>query len=275
MIMKNAAILLWLLSNLLSMRTQGQERTCTETCNNGYNHNYLECIEDMINVGSLFDKFGVSVFGGDTKVSLSEERKIGDEALREAKGKYKIITTGEKYQRVNEILQRLTYKVQKPQGYTFSIHLLESDVINAWTCGGQIFITTAIYDFCISKDEIACIIGHEISHNLLGHLNFRMKKMKIAGEWGVAGQLAAVLGTIATAAFGQEDEAHSDLLGVDLAKAAGYRSCEAIHLWERMAEKQGSFDGLTNFLSSHPHPEKRSVCIKNHLQRRYSINCEQ
>jgi predicted Zn-dependent protease len=229
----------------------------------------------MISVPSDIDVIGVDILKGVLKVNVSrqEEINIGSESLRDAQKKYKFITSGEKINNLNAIMQKLTSKVQKPQGYSFQIYLIQTDIVNAWTAGGKIFFTTAMYDFCANSDEIACILGHEIAHNLLGHINYRLTKMKMSGQFGEVGQIAGALGMLATTSFGQGDEAHSDLLGIDIAKAAGYRPCTAVSLWERMSEKAGSYDAFSNFLSSHPHPEKRAECITKHISSKYSVKC--
>lgn len=275
--MRNKYLQLIFISQILFLSLSAQVKQCAETCNNSYKHNYSRCIDEMIDAGTKIEQAGVELIGGffdkPVRVSLQEEVNAGNESLNDSKRKFKFISSGEKINNLNSIMQRLISKVQKPQGYNFQIYLIETDIINAWTCGGKIFFTTAMYDFCQNSDEIACILGHEIAHNLLGHINFRLKKMKIAGQFGAPGQIAGIFGMYATASFGQEDEAHSDLLGVDIAKAAGFRPCTAVSLWERMSEKSGSYNTLSNFLSSHPHPEKRVDCITGHISSKYSLKC--
>jgi predicted Zn-dependent protease len=258
---------------------QAQSRPCSQTCNGSITHSYLECIASsgsgsIINGLSVFADIGRESFGTNIRVSKQEEVTAGEELLKQAKEKYKFITNGSKHQTLQVMLQRLVSRVQKLQGYTFKVFLIETETINAWTSGGMIFVTTAIYDFCNNEDEIASIIGHEISHNLLGHINARLRDIKIASRFGLPGIIAGSIGMLATQSIGQEDEAHSDLLGVDIAYAAGYRVCEGISLWSRMAEKSGEFSELANFLNSHPHPDKRAICIKDHLNSKYSLKCQ-
>lgn len=275
---RNSSLLVILILISSFSSSYAQDKPCSETCNNGTKHSYLQCIGssnsgDIINVGSMVSDFGRDLLGGDIKVSRKEEFDAGEELLKDSKSKYKFISTGDKIQNLQIILQKLVAKVQKPQGYTFNIYLIQTDEINAWTCGGKIFFTTAIYDFCKSDDEIACILGHEVSHNLLGHINTKLKDLKIASQFGIPGMITASVGMFATQSIGQKNEAHSDLLGVDIAYAAGYKICEATSLWKRMAEKAGEFSELSNFLSSHPHPEKRVICLSNHINTKYSLKC--
>jgi predicted Zn-dependent protease len=270
--MKNLCLAI-LFASIIQTTLRAQDKPCTETCNNNIKHSYLSCIEDIINVGTVFTDLGREFFGGDVKVSFKDEFNAGEELLRESKKKYTFINSGEKFQNLNSMLAKLVSKIQNRQSYTFNVYLIETDEINAWTCGGKIFFTTGIYNFCENNDEIASILGHEISHNLLGHINSRLKDLKIANQFGIPGMLAAAVGMAATQSIGQKNEAHSDLLGVDLVSAAGYKICEAISLWKRMSEKSGDFNVLSNFLSSHPHPEKRAICIANHIKTKYQLKC--
>jgi predicted Zn-dependent protease len=274
--MKQNLKFFFILLSLVSLQhyVHAQEDTpCSKTCNNSVKHDYKSCIDETINGAD--DVVGIikGVTTAGVKVSIKEEMELGNEALADAKKKYKFVSSGTKLDNLKRIMQSLVSRVQKPQGFSFSIYLLDTDVLNAWTCGGKIFFTTAMYDFCKNNDEIACILGHEISHNLLGHINKKLIYYKAASQFGIFGQVVASIGSVLTTSFGQKDEAHSDLLGVDLARASGYRECESISLWKRMAEKSGKFDNLSNFLSSHPHPEKRAECLSKHLNKTYSKEC--
>lgn len=275
--MKNYILLFVLFFVLDSLRSQS--RSCSQTCNSNAAHSFLECVAssgsgDLINGLSVMVDLGREFFGSNIKVSRQDESRAGEELLTDARKKYKFVNTGDKYLTLQTILQKLVARIQKPQGYSFKIYLIESEVVNAWTCGGMIFVTTAIYDFCKSVDEIACIVGHEISHNLLGHINTRLRDLKIAGQFGLPGMISASIGMFATQSIGQQDESHSDLLGVDLAYAAGYKVCDGVSLWNRMAEKSGEFSEIANFISSHPHPEKRAICLQDHLKSKFNLKCE-
>ncbi|MBM3431830.1 MAG: hypothetical protein FJX92_02345 [Bacteroidetes bacterium] len=250
-----------------------QKIPCSKTCNNNIKHDFQSCIDGTITGGGDLEKMIFEMCCTSVKVSVKEEMDFGNDAMEETKKEYKFITTGPQVAKLKTILNNLVSKIQKPQGFVFSVYLLDSDVLNAWTCGGKIYFTTEMIDFCKSDDEIACIMGHEISHNLLGHINEKLRRFKASESFPILGQFAYTLASVLTTPFGQEDEAHCDLLGIDLARAAGYRGCEAIPLWNRMAEKSGEYDDVSNYFSSHPHPEKRVDCIAAHIKSTYSTQC--
>lgn len=239
-----------------------------------YDFSCMESDDDwswFINAGSEMEKEVLKNYG--SPVTIQEEKAVGDSSFAEIKKKYTIVQSGEKYLNIKSILTRLVQKINKPRGFSYQIYLLESDGLNAFTIGGKIYFTTSMYNFCISDDERACIIGHEIAHNELGHINENLSRMKTAGEFGAVGQISASVGSLLTTSFNQKNETHCDFIGIDLAQSAGFKACSSVSLWKRMMESEGKKVQLEEFFSSHPYSGKRADCSKNHLKVNYAINC--
>jgi predicted Zn-dependent protease len=229
-------------------------------------------ISSFINFGSDLEKELLGTFGD--PVSIEEEIECGDSTLVQMRKEGNLISTGSDYVRVKTILQKLTVKIKDPRGFSYSIYLLKSEDINAFTVGGKIFFTTAMLAFCNSDDEIACIVGHEIAHNELGHINEGISRLKTAGRFGEIGQMSSAVASLATTSFNQKNEAHSDFIGIDLAYAAGYNGCAGAELWKRMKKQEGDHTGIDTFFSSHPFSEKREICTKNHIVSNYKVECD-
>ena len=70
----------------------------------------------------------------------------------------------------------------------------------------------------------------------------------------------------------QKNEAHCDLVGIDLAFGAGYAVCDNVKLWERMSLDEDS-DNIMGIFSSHPYSIKRSDCSKRHIESTYNLKC--
>jgi galactitol-specific phosphotransferase system IIB component len=235
----------------------------------------FSCLEDENDLGSTriinefesIDSELTNVFGGE--ISISEEEQIGEDLLTDCRQRYRFIESGVKLQNIQGILKLLVKQIKKPKGYNYKIYLLESNELNAFTAGAKIFVTTTMYDFCKSNDELACIIGHEINHNELGHIKQHLQKKRILTEVG------ATLQQILTVSFGQKKEVHCDMTGIDLAIAAGYNGCVNIGLWKRMkkASQEGNYNAFENLLRSHPYSDKRAKCSKNHISKNYGFNC--
>ena len=43
-----------------------------------------------------------------------------------------------------------------------------------------------MYSFCKTNDELACVIGHEINHNELGHIKEHLQKERLISAEGAA-----------------------------------------------------------------------------------------
>ena len=202
-------------------------------------------------------------------VSIKEEMDYGELVYSDTRSEYDFVSSGKRLKNLENLLNILVKNIQNAKGFRYSIYLLKSDELNAFTAGGKIFVTTGMYDFCKSNDELACVIGHEIYHNELGHINEILMKQNLLTPDG-----AMILGTI-TASFGQKKETHCDLNGIDLAISAGFNACVSVELWDRMkkASGEGEYNVLDNIFRTHPYSEKRGACNLNHIQTNYNFDC--
>jgi len=145
----------------------------------------------------------------------------------------------------------------------------EPDTVNAWCMAGG---RMAMYTGLLQKvkptdDELAQVMGHEISHALANHTAEKMS-MQMATSLGVAAvgmatdnkkialtgaALAAMLAVNLPNSRAAEKEA--DRIGIELAARAGYDPAAAVSLWRKMgAVSKGA---PPQFLSTHPDPENR------------------
>jgi predicted Zn-dependent protease len=238
----------------------------------------FSCLEtNAISTGVSFfgdlERSMLSTFG--VEVSLEEEIAAGKEVFKAIEKTGNIISHP-KESDLRKILKELTSGLKEPRGFKYSIHVMDTTELNAFTIGGYIFITTEMLDFCQSDDELACIIGHEISHNELGHINEQLKRIKTAEVTfgSTMGSWAAQTGQIMILSFNQKNEAHCDALGVDLADLADYNGCAASELWQRMSDLDGEKPFAGIFFRSHPYSSDRKTCVLEHLKRNYEHTCE-
>ena len=259
----NKLIFTFILSFLsFSLLSQKKKIVYDFTCMESSATNWLSDMEK-----NLIDSYG-------SEVSLMEEKELGQTLLTECKIEYKFIESGSELHNLKKILKSLKAQIKNPKGFDYEIYYIDDKTINAFTAGGKIFFTSGMYKFCLDKNEIASIIGHEISHNELGHIKQNISKAKTYdyylgkefGEWTL------LISNLITMSFNQKNETHCDLVGIDLAQGAGYQSCNAVSLWKRMQIKDGPESDL-NFLSTHPYSGRRAECARFHLQKNYSINC--
>jgi predicted Zn-dependent protease len=129
--------------------------------------------------------------------------------------------------------------------------------------GGFIYVTRPLLEFCdFGKDEIACVIGHEMGHVVHGHAMERITNQFLtSAATRVAripgGRLSRWILTAGTdllhSAYSRNQEIDADEFGTRLAAAAGYDPRAAIRVFERLQDLEA--DGalpLAQYFASHP-----------------------
>jgi predicted Zn-dependent protease len=141
--------------------------------------------------------------------------------------------------------------------------------------GGKMVVFTGLLDrLQLTDDEIAMVMGHEMTHALREHARSRAAKTTLTnvGAGAVAiliggdvGQIAKVSGGLLTLKFNRDDEREADLIGMELAARAGYNPEAGISLWEKMNQTAKNTQPV--LLSTHPGGEERMRRIKASLKR--------
>jgi len=240
----------------------------------------ISCLVEQTDEGKLIKILGDTkneVLGVDqVEVSVEEEKEVGLEVKVQIEQEYNYSQNPIYTERIKRIFSKLMSKMDNPK-FDYEYHIVESEDINAFTAGGQVFIFTGIIDFAANDDELACILGHEIYHNELGHIGDKLKEMKVAQNWfgeGL-GDLAYYVTSLVSTSFNQENEVYSDLYGLDLAVKSGYDGCAGIGFWERMHTNEEASDGsfIERFFRSHPYSQERASCNRAHIDRNYYHQC--
>ena len=193
------------------------------------------------------------------------------QTLGTAKQKGNLDTDPALTQRVKRVTDRLIVQAGNmspaSRSWQWSVAVINEPTLNAWCMpGGKMAIYTGIIQTLnLSDDEIAEIMGHEISHALLGHGRERMSRAmatEAALKLGsvMAGHDMTVLAPVADIALtlpnSRESESEADRYGIELAARAGYDPHAAVKLWEKMSQaNKGSQP--PQFLSTHPSPSNR------------------
>jgi predicted Zn-dependent protease len=177
------------------------------------------------------------------------------------------------------VAQAIAYRPET-EAWEWSVRVIdEPETVNAWCmAGGRMAIYTGLIDkLNATDDEIAQVMGHEISHALLAHTAERMSRAMAlslgltaaaistsgsdSGQYAVQGAaLAAVVAL--ELPNSRNSEAEADVVGIEIAAKAGYDPRAAETLWSKMAEQSGSGDSRFDFLSTHPAPVKRMETLR-------------
>lgn len=215
----------------------------------------------------------------DVEVTVEEEEEAGEECYRKMKNDYKFLKHDNRLDELKSILSNLEREIPNKMGFNYQIFLVKNkenpDMLNAFTMGGKIYFTTAMFDFCKNEDERASIIGHEINHNELGHINEKIKIIK-ASEQILPGssEISYTIYQILNTPFNSKNEAECDLHGIDLCVCAGYKHCSTADVWNRMKEGESEYNVIESLFRTHPYSQKREDCAKHHIQSNYQIDCD-
>src|SRR5215831_6958083 len=194
--------------------------------------------------------------------------------IRTEKPKGNVNSNPEQVERVRGIAKRLIPQTavfrKDAVDWKWEVNVLTSPEINAWCMpGGKIAFYSGILEkLQLTDEEIAAVMGHEISHALREHARERASQ-QLATSVG-ASAVGAVLGIGQTGTdlagmvgqvtyllpYSRIHETEADRMGVELAARAGYDPRAAITLWQKMA-KLSSGGAPPALLSTHPSNEAR------------------
>jgi predicted Zn-dependent protease len=202
------------------------------------------------------------------------------QTLKEADTKKTLNTNVQETERVRTIAKRLIAQttVFRPDAanWKWEVNVQESKELNAYCMpGGKIMVYSGLIEkLNTTDDELASVMGHEISHALREHGRERMSEA-YAQQIGLLG-LAAIVGATtnnknnaaATAQVGaavaavaltlphsREQEREADRMGLELSARAGYDPNAAVSLWRKMGANGGGKP--PEWLSTHPSDESR------------------
>ena len=182
-------------------------------------------------------------------------------------------------ERVRGIAKRLipqtaVFRKDAPD-WKWEVNVITSPEVNAWCMpGGKIAVYTGLIEkLQITDDELAAVMGHEISHALREHGRERASQQLatsagasllgvvadvfVPGTGQATTGLAGVVGQVTyELPYSRIHETDADRMGVELAARAGYDPRAAVALWQKMA-KLSSGGAPPKLLSTHPSHEDR------------------
>ncbi|HEX2606323.1 MAG TPA: M48 family metallopeptidase [Flavisolibacter sp.] len=177
--------------------------------------------------------------------------------------------------RLDKTLKDLLAVREKPSAIQYSIYALDDTAINAFTFGGHIYVTKAMYDRCKNRQALLyAIVGHEIGHSEKGHIKKTIQEMQLADKvFGEEGITIYQLKKLLTASFNQHNELEADYYGTDLSYQLKQDLCAPVSFWEEMARQENEYSKLEDFFRSHPFSSLRAQCLKDHISSNFGVRC--
>ncbi|MCZ2846013.1 MAG: M48 family metallopeptidase [Candidatus Bathyarchaeota archaeon] len=216
--------------------------------------------------------------------NLEKEKKLGETLSQDIEKEYGLEKDPNQNRLVNEIGQKLA-KYSDLEGMNYYFRILKKEGPNAFSIpGGYVYVTSDLFAYTQSDDEIAGILAHEIAHIIHNHAlkqtrdNTKFTLLTILGVLLTGEPDVAVLGKLTTITFlnqySREYEEEADLTAINLLMKAGYNPVGFLTYMERQYSRE-MFKPLIDFgiYQTHPDTINRVNYIKEKLQeKRIEIN---
>ncbi|MBI3447156.1 MAG: M48 family metallopeptidase [Magnetospirillum sp.] len=151
---------------------------------------------------------------------------------------------------------------------SITLHVIDRPDVNALALpGGDVILFAGLIAKADSPDEIAGVLGHELTHIGRRHVSAAMIRgmgvgviaTLITGD--ASGLVASGIGAALAGAYSRDDEAEADRGGMDLLERAGIGSDGMITFFRRLEDMEGKPGMLTQWLGTHPEAGARAAAI--------------
>lgn len=196
-------------------------------------------------------------------VSGDQMNQMGIASFNDMKQKIPLSKDGKASAYVSCVAHAITRELGTDQKW--EVQVFDDKQVNAFALpGGKIGVYTGLLKVATTQDQLAAVIGHEVSHVIAGHSAERVSE-GMATQVGVSvasaatGVNANMLGLASNVFFtlphSRTQESEADLLGLDLMSKAGFDPRASVTLWQNMAKAGGQKP--PEMLSTHPSDDTR------------------
>jgi predicted Zn-dependent protease len=213
------------------------------------------------------------------KPSKGQQVKLGTQAADEIRRKQQVLPDSDPRVRlVRKIGNRLLGTVDmKGLPWKFSFDVIQSKEVNAFALpGGPTFVYTGLLDKLESEDELAGVMGHEMTHVLKEHwaaqyAATQKRELGIGILLGVLHansafqNLGSLVDVMEATKYSRKEESQADAGGFDKMVGAGYNP-EGMADVFRMFAKTSSGGQSVPFLADHPSDKSRISRIESMIQ---------
>ena len=225
--------------------------------------------------------------GDESAAALSpqDERRIGEEFMRQARAQLEILDDPELNEYVQQLGRRLTTGAENQPGFHF--FLINNKTINAFAVpGGYIGVHTGLLLAARNEAEVAAVLAHEAAHITQRHIPRLIAESRrisgpalaallagilIAASGGQGGEAAVALTTAGLAQhelnFTRGFEQEADRIGMTILNKAGYDARAMPAFFEQMEIQSRLYENnLPEFLRTHPITGRRIAESRNHAE---------
>jgi predicted Zn-dependent protease len=235
--------------------------------------------------------------GDGNEMTATEERRLGDSIARELYRDPDYVDDPVVYEYVQQVWQRLLAAArlrgeitpELDERFAWVILMGRDPAINAFALpGGYMGLNMGLVAVVGSRDELATVLGHEMSHITQRHISRMMAAQSKQTPWMLAGM---ILGIIAAAksnsgdagsamimgsqaymmqsqlSFSRDMEREADRIGFGVMTQAGYAPQGAASMFEKLQYASRLNDnGSYPYLRSHPLTSERIADMQSRFQ---------
>jgi predicted Zn-dependent protease len=201
--------------------------------------------------------------------SASTQISLGERAAEDIRKHYKVLPDDDpRVIELRRVAQRLTSTFQDKENWHFTFDVLDDKAVNAFALpGGPTFVFTGLINKLDTEDELAGVMGHELTHVRKQHwahqyaasqsrnLLLNLGLIVLRANQTAAGLVDIGDQTIFDLPFTRSEEHQADLGGYDMMTAAGYNPKGMVRVF-RVLQGVGG-DESPEFLSDHPSDKNR------------------
>ena len=219
--------------------------------------------------------------------SALEERRLGEEIMREVRADRTYYNDPEATDYVNALGNRLVSQGAKSR-QAFEFFLMQDRQINAFALpGGYVGVNSGLILAAQSESEVASVMAHEVAHVTQRHIARIIDQQKHSTVMSLAAMAVAVLAARSSSdvsgaalALGQagaiqnllnftrEHEREADRVGLQILESAGYDPRAMATFFERLQRATRVYEGgAPSYLRTHPMTHDRIADVQNRLDR--------
>ncbi len=193
--------------------------------------------------------------------TVYDDRRVGEDQTHVIESELGLVEDEALNRYVRSVAIRLLrHAPSRPFNYEFKI--VDQSVPNAFALpGGKIYVSRGLLTLVTNEDELAGVLGHEITHAAERHASARMEYNRRINPLAIGLLRAARI-----AAYGRDQERDADRGGQILAARAGYDP-EGIARFLRKLDASERYvvgwSRLPSFLATHPTSPERSALASN------------
>jgi predicted Zn-dependent protease len=186
-----------------------------------------------------------------------DDKRAGAQAAAQVASEMGLLDDPKLQAYVKDIGRRLLRGVPR-RSFNYQFAVVDQSAPNAFALpGGYIFISRGLLALTNTEDELACVIGHEITHASRRHAAAQQMRQRrgsaLMSPWLRAGNIAA---------YGRDMERDADRGGQKLAAAAGYDPMGMSTFLRRLGNMERMRLGYTrmpSFFDTHPGTRERAT----------------